>query len=75
MANGTHTADVAKCGHRFVAFDGIRVSTAIYRRSTLALGFQAEGPAIVEEPSATTLVPPGQRVEVDGFENLVISAA
>jgi N-methylhydantoinase A len=51
--------------------DGIH-ETAIYEREQLPAGFSATGPLIVEEPAATTLVHPGQRLEVDEVGNLVI---
>ncbi len=41
-------------------------------RDLLPAGFQAEGPLIVEEPASTTLVHPGQGVEVDGLGNLLV---
>ena len=40
------------------------VPTPIYRREDLAAGFRATGPLIVEEVSSTTVVAPGQRLEV-----------
>jgi N-methylhydantoinase A len=44
----------------------------IYERDRLGVDFVADGPLIVEEPSATTLVHRGQRLAVDRFRNLVI---
>jgi N-methylhydantoinase A len=55
--------------------DGARHETAVFVRSALFPGFAADGPAVVEEASATTLVLPGQRFEVDRFGNLVIAEA
>ena len=49
------------------------VPTAIYERSRLKAGHRIEGPAIVEEIDATTLVQPGFQVDVDRFGNLLIS--
>ena len=40
------------------------IDTPIYRRDDLAAGFAATGPLIVEEVSSTTVVHPGQRLEV-----------
>ena len=51
------------------------VATAIYDRQRLPSGFQATGPLIVEEPSTTTVVHPGQRIAVDALGNLVITIA
>ena len=38
--------------------------TPIYRRDDLPAGFAATGPLIVEEISSTTVIHPGQRLEV-----------
>ena len=46
--------------------------TAVYERSDLPIGFNAPGPLVIEEPTTTTLVHPGQPLEVDDFGNLVI---
>ena len=51
--------------------DGVH-ETTIYQRSQLAPGFAADGPLIVEEAASTTLVHPGQALEIDKFGNLVI---
>lgn len=40
------------------------LATPIYRRDDLPAGFSAPGPLIVEEISSTTLVHPGQRLDV-----------
>lgn len=67
------TPRTARKGVREVDFDvhGRREAT-LYERSLLAPGARVKGPAIIEEPAATTVVFPGQRVEVDRFGNLVI---
>lgn len=51
--------------------DGVH-ETLIYQRSQLSPGFAGDGPMIVEEPASTTLVHPGQKMDVDDFGNLVI---
>lgn len=48
------------------------VETAIYDRDGLGPGARFEGPAIVEQMDATTVVPPGASVEVDGSRNIVM---
>ena len=40
------------------------IETLIYRRDESPAGFAATGPLIVEEVSSTTVVHPGQRLEV-----------
>jgi N-methylhydantoinase A len=53
-------------------FDGRFQKTALYDRETLAHGHVLEGPAIIGEYSATTLVPPDFICDVDEFGNLVL---
>jgi N-methylhydantoinase A len=48
------------------------VETPIFDRDSLAPGQRIEGPAIVEEWTTTTIVPPGMGCEVDRFGNLVL---
>jgi N-methylhydantoinase A len=56
----------------FRADDGA-VETAIYRRETFPAGITIEGPAIVGQVDATTLVPPGAAARVDEYGNLLIA--
>jgi N-methylhydantoinase A len=51
---------------------GGRVATPVYDRGTLVAGNGFDGPAVVEQFDATTLVPPGWRAEVDAHANLVL---
>jgi N-methylhydantoinase A len=57
---------------RKVFLEGNFVEAHIFEREHLLCGNVIEGPAIVEEPYHTTIVLPGQRLEVDKFGNLVI---
>jgi N-methylhydantoinase A len=50
------------------------VETPVLARSALAEASRS-GPIIVEEMDATTLIPPGWNVALDGFGNLVMEAA
>src|SRR6266571_1572182 len=60
-------------GTRLVDFDDLgRYETSIYERERLGAGAELEGPAVVEEAAASTLVLPGQKLRVDRFGNLVI---
>jgi N-methylhydantoinase A len=54
----------AATGERPVCFDGEIVQAKIIMRSSLAPGAVFSGPAIVEEETATTVVPPGCRGEM-----------
>lgn len=61
----------ARIGARKVWFGGWR-DTAIWSRLDLPVGAVVEGPAILEQPDATTVVPPGQRGRVDRLGNLIV---
>lgn len=58
---------------RKVYLDGGFVDASIYERAGLLCGNTITGPAIVEEPFHTTVVMPGQTLEVDRFGNLIIN--
>jgi N-methylhydantoinase A/oxoprolinase/acetone carboxylase beta subunit len=49
--------------------------TPVYDRYTLPDDFTAQGPAIVEEAEATTIVLPGWSVRLDLARNLILSRA
>jgi N-methylhydantoinase A/oxoprolinase/acetone carboxylase beta subunit/N-methylhydantoinase B/oxoprolinase/acetone carboxylase alpha subunit len=51
------------------------VPTPVYDRYALRVGEILAGPAIVEERESTTVVPPGDRLEVDAHGNLRIQVA
>lgn len=55
----------AKKGMRPVWFDGKWVETSIYDRAALPPGQRIDGPAVVEEFGSTTVVLPGQWLEMD----------
>ena len=56
----------------YSARTGAMVPFAVYSRSDLAPGARFDGPLLVEEASATTVVDVGARMEVDAFGSLVI---
>lgn len=63
----------ALIGQRPVDFDDLGIHNAdIYDRLKLCSGMRLMGPAIIEEPTTTTVVLPCNRVEVDGFGGLHI---
>ncbi|WP_245413065.1 hydantoinase/oxoprolinase family protein [Arthrobacter celericrescens] len=68
------TAKGAEFKHevRPVIFDHIEQDTIVVRRDDLGAGHTFEGPAIIVEQTATTVVPPGFNVKVDEFGSLVI---
>ena len=62
----------ARRGTRPVYFDGKAVKTPAYARSELKAGNRIAGPALIEEHASTTVLMPGDRMQVDGYGNLVI---
>jgi N-methylhydantoinase A len=54
---------------------GIVEDAAVFDRASLMQDRCYSGPTLVEEPTATTLVLPGQRLSVDRFGSLVIEEA
>jgi N-methylhydantoinase A len=63
----------ALTGKRTVIFAEKPVECAVYERTLLAPGDTLDGPAIVEEYGATTVVYPGQRLAADRFGNLTLT--
>jgi N-methylhydantoinase A len=57
---------------RRVVFDGEGRDSVVVRRDDLFVGHTFDGPAVVVEDTATTVVPPGYTVRVDDIGSLVI---
>jgi N-methylhydantoinase A len=58
-------ADNRVSGHRRVVFDTASVDDVpVMRRERLAVGFETEGPVVIEEYGATSLVPPDWHLRV-----------
>lgn len=68
-----HAGDDAVPGERSAVFNGRRHATPVLRRDRLPPTFRGNGPVIIEEQSATTVVPPGWSVTVDAHENLLLN--
>ncbi len=60
---------------RIVTADGAAVEAEIWRRTDLAAGTVLAGPAIIEQPDATTVVPPGWSAARDAAGNLDLRRA
>lgn len=75
VAPADASLEAARCGMRMVCFSAKspRAETPIYHRLKLPLGQIVEGPAIIEEMSSTTLIPPAARFHVDSAGNIIIS--
>ncbi|EWY38251.1 5-oxoprolinase [Skermanella stibiiresistens SB22] len=61
--------------HRTVWFnaDTGRIDTPVYERGKMPLETMVSGPAIVEEMSSTTVIPPDTRFQLDRNGNIIIS--
>jgi N-methylhydantoinase A len=67
----------ADCGHalldkRPVFFKDRSHVTSVYAAQKLQSGNVVAGPALIEDLATTTVVHPGQRVEVDEYRNLLL---
>ena len=69
---GTGTVEDARTGSRAVWFDGAFHDTAVYARLDLPVGSRIDGPAILEQPDATTVVDPDLTARIDDFGNLIV---
>jgi N-methylhydantoinase A len=76
VARGGRAPDKAAfTGRRPVYLDGKFRSTPTYARAALSAGNRISGPALIEEHAATTVLLPGDRLEVDGCGHLIIKVA
>ena len=55
-----------------MVFEGKQIEGSVYMRDKFSRGNRFEGPALVCEFSATTVVPPGWECRVDEWGNLVL---
>ena len=62
-------------GTRKVYFreSGKFIKTNIYDRDGFGVGNRVKGPAIIEQPDSTTVLPPGSSAAVDAYLNLIVS--
>jgi 5-oxoprolinase (ATP-hydrolysing) len=74
LANAA-SSSASRKGSRLAWFDGKFVETPVFDRYALAPGARLEGPAIIEEREATTIIAPGDSVVVDASGTLRISVA
>jgi N-methylhydantoinase A/oxoprolinase/acetone carboxylase beta subunit len=66
-------ADAAPARRRKVHFDGKPVTTAIVERAGIKRGGAIRGPAIIEEPTATTILPPGWGATIAAGGHMLIA--
>ena len=60
-------------GRRDAVFDRRTSQAAVVNREELRVGFELVGPAIIDEQTATTVVPPSWKVRVDEIGTLLLS--
>ena len=72
LAAGSGDAEGARIGTRSVYRAGGHQDYAVYDRRQLLAGDTIAGPAIVEEPSSTTVIHAGDRLVVGAYGELVI---
>ncbi len=65
----------AKNAERQVWFDGGFRATPVYQREKLPAEARFEGPAIIEQLDCTTVIEPGNRVQLDALGNLIVEVA
>lgn len=69
---GTARDPIDRRGVVFDASEG-RLDTAVYSRDDFPAAATIDGPAIVGQNDATTLIPPGSTAQVDDYGNLLIT--
>jgi N-methylhydantoinase A len=73
LAAGMDDPERARKSTRVVDFDELGQQEAvIYERSALGSGAHISGPAVIEDPAASTVLFPGQQLEVDEWGNLIL---
>jgi N-methylhydantoinase A len=68
-------AKAAMTGRRNVYFDGAFRATPVFERTALCAGNRIAGPALVQEHASTTVLWPGDRLEVGSYGSLLIDVA
>jgi N-methylhydantoinase A len=74
LARGGGILTAAETGARKIYFskETSFIDTPSYARTALLAGDKITGPAVIEEHASTTVLFPGDQLEVDGFGNLII---
>ena len=67
--------DKARLGSRPVWFDGGWRDTGVWARLDLPVDAKIAGPAILEQPDATTVIEPGLAGRIDRLGNLIVEPA
>ncbi|CAN5858214.1 hydantoinase/oxoprolinase family protein [soil metagenome] len=61
-----------KCNRDVLYDDWGLLTSAVYERDALGPGLTVHGPAIIEEPAATTVIYPGMTAGIDEVGNIVV---
>lgn len=75
LAPDTTDLQAAHRGTRPVWFGDGWKETAIWSRLDIPIGSVIQGPAILEQPDATTIIDPGLQARIDGLGNVIIERA
>jgi N-methylhydantoinase A len=75
LASAQDDLSAGPASSRPVYFEGTWHPSPVWNRAVLGYGARIQGPAVVEEFGATTVVPPGWNGSVDRFGNLILVAA
>lgn len=67
-----HSGDELAVDSASIVIDGRQTTCRFYWRASLPEHFSDSGPVVIEEPTATTYVPPGWNVRVDASTNLLL---
>lgn len=73
IAKGTPDATGALKRSRSAVFGGQRLDTPVYDHAKLAAGNSFPGPALIEEPTTTIVIPPGFDCTIDAYGNYLIN--
>ncbi|MFK8051359.1 MAG: hydantoinase/oxoprolinase family protein [Woeseiaceae bacterium] len=71
---GAADNEPAHLGEREIVFDGRSVSTPIVARDRLPPDYSVSGPLVIEEQSATTVVPPDWLISIDEAGNILVTS-
>jgi N-methylhydantoinase A len=73
IADGTRDPSDALKRERICYFDNVYLETPIYDSEKLKAGNVIPGPAVIEVPTTTTVIPCGYQCKVDEYGNYVIT--
>jgi N-methylhydantoinase A len=69
----THSSQSVESKRRQVVFDGVKIEAQVFDGAGLAPSITVRGPAIVEEPTTTVVIPPKWELSVNNFDDYEMS--